>query len=53
LNASLQALSPQRVLERGYAVVLDAKGAALLAPQAAGSAVTIQLARGQQAAVLH
>jgi exodeoxyribonuclease VII large subunit len=52
LSASLQALNPQRVLERGYAVVLDAQGNAILAPQAAGSAVKLKLARGEQAAVL-
>jgi exodeoxyribonuclease VII large subunit len=52
LSASLQALSPKRVLERGYAVVLDTKGQALLEPQAAGSAVTLKLARGEQGAVL-
>ncbi len=52
LSASLQALSPQRVLERGYAVVLDAQGSALLAPAAPGSAVTLKLARGEQGAVL-
>jgi exodeoxyribonuclease VII large subunit len=52
LAASLQALSPQRVLERGYAVVLDAQGNAVLEPQAAGSAVTVKLARGEQAATL-
>jgi exodeoxyribonuclease VII large subunit len=53
LSASLQALNPQRVLERGYAVVLDAQGNAVLTPQAAGSAVTVKLARGEQAATLH
>jgi exodeoxyribonuclease VII large subunit len=52
LSASLQALNPQRVLERGYAVVLDAQGNAVLDPQAAGTAVTVKLARGEQAAVL-
>lgn len=52
LAASLQALSPQRVLERGYAVVLDAQGQALLAPSAAGSMVTLKWARGEQGAVL-
>ncbi len=53
LAASLQALNPQRVLERGYAVVIDAQGNAVIAPQAAGNAVTLKLARGEQAAVLH
>jgi exodeoxyribonuclease VII large subunit len=53
LSASLQALSPQRVLERGYAVVLDAQGKAVLSPQAAGSAVTLKLAHGEQAATVH
>jgi exodeoxyribonuclease VII large subunit len=51
-SASLQALSPQRVLERGYAVVLDTQGKAVLEPQAAGSHVTVKLARGEQGAVL-
>ena len=50
--AQLQALSPQRVLERGYAVVLDALGAALLAPALPGSAVTLRYARGSQTARL-
>jgi exodeoxyribonuclease VII large subunit len=52
LDAQLHALSPQRVLERGYAVVLDAQGKALLTPAPAGGAVTLQLAQGTQGAVL-
>ena len=50
LSAQLQALSPQRVLERGYAVVLDSAGQAITAPAASGAAVTIQYANGQQGA---
>lgn len=52
LDAQLHALSPQRVLERGYAVVLDAHGKALLAPAPAGGAVRLHLAQGTQGAVL-
>jgi exodeoxyribonuclease VII large subunit len=52
LDAQLHALSPQRVLERGYAVVLDAQGKPLLAPAPAGGAVTLHLAHGSQDAVL-
>jgi exodeoxyribonuclease VII large subunit len=52
LSASLQALNPQRVLQRGYALVLDAQGKALLAPAPAGSAVRLKLAQGEQGAVL-
>ncbi len=52
LDAQLHALSPQRVLERGYAVVLDAQGKALLAPAPAGGVVRLHLAQGTQGAVL-
>jgi exodeoxyribonuclease VII large subunit len=52
LDAQLHALSPQRVLERGYAVVLDAQGKALLAPAPAGEVVTLHLAQRSQSAVL-
>ncbi len=52
LSGGLHAMSPQRVLERGYAVVLDEQGKAMTAPLAAGSRVTLQLAQGSQGAVL-
>jgi len=45
----LEALSPLRVLERGYAVVRDASGAVVrdVAGVAAGDRVDVQLARGR------
>ena len=53
LGSTLQALSPQRVLERGYAVVIDTvTGTTLIAPSTAGNAVLLHLAKGQQAARL-
>ena len=50
--ASLAALNPQRVLERGYAVVMNAKQQAMTAPGATGEGVTLLFAAGQQAALL-
>ena len=49
--ARLEALSPQRVLERGYAVVTGPAGVLTDPAQiAAGDALTIRVARGQLAA---
>jgi exodeoxyribonuclease VII large subunit len=52
LDAQLHALSPQRVLERGYALVVDAQGKAMLAPAPSGGTVKLHLAQGSQSAVL-
>ena len=46
----VEALSPVRVLERGYAVVRDADGRVLRAPAAPGTALDIELAGGRMAA---
>jgi exodeoxyribonuclease VII large subunit len=49
----LQQLSPLRILERGYAIVLGPGGEALKRPAASGTKVKIRLAEGQmQAEVL-
>lgn len=50
--ASLAALNPQRVLERGYAVVLDGLGQAMTAPGNAGAHVSLLFSKGQQTARL-
>jgi exodeoxyribonuclease VII large subunit len=52
LATSLNALSPQRVLERGYAVVLNTQGLPLYAPASKGDKINIQYAKGVQMAVL-
>lgn len=48
LAAQLEMLNPQRTLERGYAIVSDAKGKVLRAPGQikAGQALTVRLADG-------
>lgn len=48
LNAQLELLSPQRTLERGYAIVADRNGRVMHSPAelAARSEVTIRLAQG-------
>jgi len=48
LAAQLELLNPQRTLERGYAIVTDAKGAILRSPSQLKprSAVTLRLAEG-------
>ena len=48
LSAQLELLNPQRTLERGYAIVTDAKGAILRSPSQLKprSAVTLRLAEG-------
>ncbi|MDY7547530.1 exodeoxyribonuclease VII large subunit [Glaciimonas sp. CA11.2] len=48
LNAQLELLNPQRTLERGYAIVTNAKGTVLRAPKELQprQIVTIQLAEG-------
>jgi exodeoxyribonuclease VII large subunit len=48
LAAQLHALSPTAILQRGYALVYDAKGALLrdIAGIAAGDTLTTQLAHG-------
>ena len=48
LSAQLELLNPQRTLERGYAIVTDAKGAVLRSPSQLKprSAVTLRLAEG-------
>ncbi len=52
IAATLAALNPQRVLERGYAVVLNAQHQAMTAPGAAGGGVELLFAKGRQRAVL-
>ncbi|MES2320955.1 MAG: exodeoxyribonuclease VII large subunit [Pseudomonadota bacterium] len=48
LSAQLELLNPQRTLERGYAIVRDAKGNILRAPSQlkAGEAISLRLAGG-------
>jgi len=48
LNAQLELLNPQRTLERGYAIVTDAKGSVLRTPKALHprQIITLQLAEG-------
>jgi exodeoxyribonuclease VII large subunit len=48
LAAQLELLNPQRTLERGYAIVSDAKGKVLRAPGEikAGASLTVRLAEG-------
>jgi exodeoxyribonuclease VII large subunit len=48
LAAQLEMLNPQRTLERGYAIVTDARGAILRSPSeiAPRSALTVRLAEG-------
>ena len=48
LTAQLELLNPQRTLERGYAIVSNAKGEALRSPDAikARTALTVRLAEG-------
>jgi exodeoxyribonuclease VII large subunit len=52
--ASLEQLSPLKVLERGYALVFDAKGVLLKDPAqvADGEAITARLARGTLPAIV-
>jgi exodeoxyribonuclease VII large subunit len=52
LSTHLNALSPQRVLERGYAVVLNEQGQPLLSPEQANRTVHIHYAQGHQTAIL-
>ncbi|HET8890452.1 MAG TPA: exodeoxyribonuclease VII large subunit [Candidatus Angelobacter sp.] len=49
LTAQLDALSPVKILERGYALVFDASGALVkdVAQLAAGSEISAQVARGR------
>ena len=49
LQTGLDQLGPQRVLERGYAIVQNEQGQALLAPgdTAAGEKLNVRLARGR------
>ncbi|MEO6352987.1 MAG: exodeoxyribonuclease VII large subunit, partial [Burkholderiaceae bacterium] len=48
LSAQLELLNPQRTLERGYAIVTDAKGQVIRSPKALHprDTVTLRLARG-------
>ena len=48
LNAQLELLNPQRTLERGYAIVTDAKGTVLRTPKELHprQVITLQLAEG-------
>jgi exodeoxyribonuclease VII large subunit len=48
LNAQLELLNPQRTLERGYAIISDAKGHVIRTPQALQPrhVITVQLAEG-------
>jgi len=48
LNAQLELLNPQRTLERGYAIVTDAKGSVLRTPKELHprQIITLQLAEG-------
>lgn len=48
-QASLDALSPERVLERGYAIVQDTQGHVIEDPMTVlpGAAINVQMARGQ------
>ena len=52
LLAKLEQLSPERTLERGYAIVFDAAGNVLkqASQTAAGEPIRVRLARGQLAA---
>jgi exodeoxyribonuclease VII large subunit len=54
LDARLQALSPAKILERGYALVFDAAGTLLVDPAQVteGSEITARLARGEIRAVV-
>ncbi len=47
-QASLDALSPERVLERGYAIVQDTQGHVIEDPMTVlpGTAINVQMARG-------
>jgi exodeoxyribonuclease VII large subunit len=49
LTAQLGALSPVKILERGYALVFDAKGALVkdVSKLVPGSEISAQLARGR------
>jgi exodeoxyribonuclease VII large subunit len=49
LTAQLEALSPVRILERGYALIFDASGALVkdVSQLAAGSEISAQVARGR------
>jgi exodeoxyribonuclease VII large subunit len=49
-SAKLQQLSPVRILERGYAIVIGPGGKALKRPVATGSEVAIRLAEGSMRA---
>jgi exodeoxyribonuclease VII large subunit len=49
-SAKLQQLSPRRILERGYAIVLGPGGEALKRPVEAGSEVKILVAEGEMRA---
>lgn len=54
LDGRLQELSPMRILDRGYALVLDSAGKLLIDPARApvGSEITARLARGEIKAVV-
>jgi exodeoxyribonuclease VII large subunit len=53
-EARLQALSPLNILERGYAIVFDAKGALVKDPAAvkSGERITARVARGEIRAIV-
>jgi exodeoxyribonuclease VII large subunit len=52
LAAQLSQLSPLRVLERGYAIVLDSSGAVVKDVLPAGSEVELRVARGRMGATI-
>jgi exodeoxyribonuclease VII large subunit len=54
MDAKLRELSPVKILERGYALVFDARGKLLTDPAAApaGTEITARLARGELRAVV-
>lgn len=52
LSIHLNALSPHKVLERGYAIVLDSQGKPLLSPAQSNTTVCIQYAQGRQIATV-
>jgi exodeoxyribonuclease VII large subunit len=52
LSTHLNALSPHKVLKRGYAMVLDNQGKPLLSPAHSNTTVCIQYAQGHQLAIV-
>jgi exodeoxyribonuclease VII large subunit len=52
LSTHLNALSPHKVLKRGYAMVLDSQGKPLLSPAHSNTTVCIQYAQGHQIATV-